>query len=122
MRTLLLPFVLLSLNVLAQADKLPYLIPEPVRMGLAEGALRLDCPFSVRSTAGPSPLASLLHAEVDALRPDRAVDCERPIPIVLEKVVFDTIMPDEWHQVSVKQDGITITAPSEEGLFRDHAR
>src|SRR5690606_4733612 len=41
-----------------------------------------------------------------------------PISIQLHRVAYDTILPDEWHLITVSPDGISITAPSEEGLFR----
>ena len=38
--------------------------------------------------------------------------------ITLRVIVPDTVLPDEWYALGVQQDGIVLTATTEEGLYR----
>ena len=116
MRALFHALVLLPLWAWARYP--PTVIPRPVHMELAPGVLHLECPLEIRSPPGIEHLADLFRAEVDALRPEQGVLCEAPVRIDLRHVTFDTLTPPEWHHVAVTTQGITITAPSEEGLYR----
>lgn len=49
-------------------------------------------------------------------RPDKL--CETPLPIRFRQVAFDTLTPPEWYTLVVRRDGIMVTAPTEEGLYR----
>lgn len=83
------------------------------------GTCSLKCPWSVevREPLPPS-LSRTLHTEIDALRPKDRILCEVPVRISLNLIQPDTILPDEWHQLTVTPEGITITSPSEEGIHR----
>ncbi|HRH71226.1 MAG TPA: family 20 glycosylhydrolase [Flavobacteriales bacterium] len=111
--------LLLSINVSAQQRGLPSIIPEPVEMRLTEGTCSLVCPWTVESREPlPASLSGSLYAEIDALHPDDRIRCEVPVRISLNLIQPDTVLPDEWHQVSVTPDGITINAIAEEGIYR----
>lgn len=112
----LLPFLFLMTQASAQQAPLPSIIPAPVEMRLTGGSCSLECPWGISGDA--KDLLEVVGPEVQALHPRSDLNCLVPLPIAFRKVVFDTLMPPEWYQLSVRPDGITVTAPSEEGLFR----
>lgn len=116
MRTLLLLFALLSLNVLAQPDKLPYLIPQPVETRLLNGNCSLNCPWSLEGNA--AAFTNFLKDDVLSLHPATEIECEVPIRIRFDIVQTEVARPREWYSVEVKPDGIEIAATDEEGLYR----
>lgn len=60
----------------------------------------------------------MLSAEIGRIPRDGQVQCFAPFPIRLERVAYDTLLPAEYHVVQVMPDGITLQAPSDEGLYR----
>ncbi|MCC6401817.1 MAG: beta-N-acetylhexosaminidase, partial [Flavobacteriales bacterium] len=98
-----------------QAQTAPPLIPAPADLQLDGGSLDLRCPWVVTADA---PLPGMVEAELLALHPASDLACFAPTPITFHRVAFDTLMPPEWHRVQVTGGGITITAPSEAGLYR----
>lgn len=115
---LLLPasLMLLAASGLAQS---PYVIPRPVEFRMEQGQCSLLCPWQIEVTqAASKDLFALLQAELAPLRPPTQMDCLLPLRIGFEIIQPDTLLPDEWHQVSVRPDGVTVTAPTEAGLFR----
>ncbi|HMQ77036.1 MAG TPA: family 20 glycosylhydrolase [Flavobacteriales bacterium] len=111
----LLPVVLLLAGTPVRAQQAPDLIPAPVDLQLDGGSLDLRCPWVVNADA---PLRAVVEAELLALHPASELACFAPTPITFQRVAFDTLMPPEWHLVQVAGGGITVTAPSEEGLYR----
>ncbi|MCU0319707.1 MAG: family 20 glycosylhydrolase [Flavobacteriales bacterium] len=112
---LLLPFLFLSLGAHAQLQ----LIPQPVDLRMEAGTLDLGCPWQVEvDQAASSDLSTLLRTELSALQAPRIKDCLLPVRIAFTRIQPDTLLPDEWHTVQVRPDGITVSAPTEEGLFR----
>lgn len=113
----LLPFLfLMAVQASAQQAPLPSIIPAPVEMRLTGGSCSLECPWGISGDA--KDLLEVVGPEVQALHPRSDLNCLVPLPIAFRSVVFDTLMPPEWYQLSVRPDGITVTAPSDEGLFR----
>ncbi|MEZ4755831.1 MAG: family 20 glycosylhydrolase [Flavobacteriales bacterium] len=111
----LLPFLLFSLGVHGQLQ----LIPLPVDLRMEKGTLDLGCPWQVDVDAAASKeLAELLRTELSALQGPRTKDCLLPLRIAFTRHQPDTLLPDEWHTVQVRPDGITVSAPTEVGLFR----
>ncbi len=98
-----------------QAQTAPPLIPAPADVQLDGGSLDLRCPWVV---SADTPLPGMVEAELLALHPASDLACFAPTPITFHRVAFDTLMPPEWHRVQVTGGGITITAPSEAGLYR----
>ena len=83
------------------------------------GTLDLGCPWQVEvDPAASLDLAELLRTELSALQTPRTKDCLLPVRIAFTRIQPDTLLPDEWHTVQVRPDGITVSAPTEEGLFR----
>lgn len=116
----LLPFLLLmALHASAQQAPLPSLIPAPVEMRAETGTLDLGCPWQIEvSQAASKGFFDLLQAELVPLQLPKTKDCLMPLRIEFALVLPDTILPDEWHMVTVKPDGIIVGATSETGLFR----
>lgn len=111
----LLPFLFLSLGVHGQLQ----LIPLPVELQMGTGTLDLSCPWQIDVAPEASKeLAELLRTELSALQGPRTKDCLLPLRIAFTRYEADTLLPDEWHTVQVRPDGITVSAPTEEGLFR----
>ncbi|MBK9273913.1 MAG: family 20 glycosylhydrolase [Flavobacteriales bacterium] len=111
----LLPVVLLLAGTPMRAQQPPDLIPAPVDLQLDGGSLDLRCPWVVNADA---PLRAVVEAGILALHPASDLACFAPTPISFQRVAFDTLMPPEWHQVQITGGGITVTAPSDEGLYR----
>ncbi len=109
---ILLP-LLVHLPLLAQVTPLPIPLPAEVRPGA--GALDLRCPWSVR---GDARLLAVVEKELLALHPAADIACFAPTPITFSRIAGDSLLPAEWHRVEVTGAGITVTAPTEEGLFR----
>ncbi|MFZ1694383.1 MAG: beta-N-acetylhexosaminidase, partial [Flavobacteriales bacterium] len=110
---------LLAFSALAQAQSEPNLIPKPVELHMDPGTLDLGCPWQIEvSQSASRELFELLQAELAPLQLPIQKDCLMPLRIEFLVVAFDTLMPPEWHHLQVRPDGITITAPSEAGLFR----
>lgn len=111
----LIPFLFLSLGVHGQLQ----LIPLPVELQMGTGTLDLGCPWQIDVAPEASKeLAELLRTELSALQGPRTKDCLLPLRIAFTRYEADTLLPDEWHTVQVRPDGITVSAPTEEGLFR----
>ncbi len=106
---------LLLAGAVARGQAVPELIPAPADLQLDGGSLDLRCPWVVTADA---PLLGTVEAELLALHPASELACFVPTPISFHRVAFDTLMPPEWHRVQVTGGGITITAPSEAGLYR----
>ncbi|MBL8010333.1 MAG: family 20 glycosylhydrolase [Flavobacteriales bacterium] len=106
---------LLLAGAMARGQAVPDLIPAPADMRLDGGSLDLRCPWTVTADA---PLLGTVEAELLALHPASNLACFAPTPITFQRVAYDTLLPPEWHQVQVTGGGITITAPSEAGLYR----
>jgi len=88
-------------------------------MTLTGGSCSLQCPWSFQPDRSvTSDLISLLGSEVQLLHPTTGVKCDAPLPIALHLITPDTILDPEWYSLSVKMDGISITAVSQEGLYR----
>jgi len=112
---LLLPFLLLGLGAQGQLQ----LIPRPVSLRMDTGTLDLGCPWQVEvDPEASSGLADLLRTELDALQAPRTKNCLVPVRIAFTRIQPDTLLPDEWHTVQVRPDGITVSAPTEAGVFR----
>ena len=110
---------LLASSALAQAPTELNLIPEPVELRMEPGTLDLGCPWQVDVSGSASKeLFDLLQAELAPLQMPKTKDCLLPLRIQFNRIQPDTLLPDEWHSVHVAPDGISVTAPSEEGLFR----
>lgn len=110
---------LLAPSALAQAQREPNLIPKPVELRMEQGSLDLGCPWQIEvSESASRELFTLLQAELAPLQLPKQKDCLLPLRIEFLLVAFDTLMPPEWHDLHVRPDGITVTAPSEPGLFR----
>ncbi len=116
----LLPFLLLvALQASAQQAPLPSIIPAPVDMRMETGTLDLGCPWRIEvSQAASKGFFDLLQAELVPLQLPKTKDCLMPLRIEFALIQPDTILPDEWHMVTVKPDGIIVGATSETGLFR----
>ena len=116
----LLPFLLLlAVHASAQQAPLPSLIPAPVDMRMETGTLDLGCPWQIEvSQAASKGFFDLLQAELVPLQLPKTKDCLMPLRIEFALIQPDTILPDEWHMVTVKPDGIIVGATSETGLFR----
>lgn len=115
---LLLPasLMLLAASGLAQS---PYVMPKPVEFRMEQGQCSLLCPWQIEVTqAASKDLFDLLQAELAPLQPRKQMDCLLPLRIGFEIIQPDTPQTDEWHQVSVRPDGIMVTAHGEAGLFR----
>ena len=112
-------FFLLATSALAQGPSAPNLIPEPVELHLEDGTLDLGCPWHVEvSELASKGLFDLLQAELAPLQLPKTKDCLMPLRMQFSLIQPDTLLPDEWHTVHVSPHGITITAPTEEGLSR----
>jgi hexosaminidase len=110
---------LLASNALGQAAPTPNLIPKPVELRLEHGTLDLGCPWQVEvSESASSGLFDLLQAELAPLQMPKTKDCLLPLRIEFQVIIPDSLLPEEWHTVSVRPDGISVMAPSEAGLFR----
>ncbi|MEZ4806907.1 MAG: beta-N-acetylhexosaminidase [Flavobacteriales bacterium] len=113
----LLPFfIALTAQVSAQRTELPTVIPAPVEMRLMEGTCDLTCGWMVEE--GPESIARLILEETNELLEHRRIGCIAPIGIHLQLIRTDTLLPDEWYRLEVGAGGITISAPSERGLYR----
>ncbi|MCB0763977.1 MAG: family 20 glycosylhydrolase, partial [Flavobacteriales bacterium] len=113
----LLPFfIALTAQVSAQRTELPTVIPAPVEMRLMEGTCDLTCGWMVEE--GPEAIARLILEETNELLEHRRIGCIAPIGIHLQLIRTDTLLPDEWYRLEVGAGGITISAPSERGLYR----
>lgn len=108
--------LLLSANVSAQHGVLPSIIPAPVEMRLTGGLLELGCPWDIEASS--TSLRETLTRETLLIQGHPEKLCETPLPITFNKVAFDTLMPPEWYQLDVRSNGIEVTAPSDEGLYR----
>ncbi len=112
-----LPFyLLLASPIAAQQQVLPTIIPAPVEMRLNEGQCSLRCPWSVETAF--TPLRDLLNGEIQALHHKFELECEVPIRFRFKIIKKVTALPDEWYKVQVHEDGISVLAPDEEGLYR----
>ncbi|MBK9175898.1 MAG: family 20 glycosylhydrolase [Flavobacteriales bacterium] len=110
---------LLATSALAQSPQAQHLIPQPVEIRLDEGQCNLLCPWQVEvSQSASKELFDLLQAELIPLQPPKQMECLLPLRIGFNLIQPDTLLPEEWHMVHVKPDGIGVTATSEAGLFR----
>ncbi len=117
----LLPAFLCSLasSALAQKAAVPYLIPDPVEVRAEPGTLDLGCPWQVEvSQSASKELFDLLREELATLQLPGTKDCLVPMRIQFSLIQPDTLLPAEWHTVQVSPNGLSVTAPSEEGLYR----
>jgi hexosaminidase len=111
--------LLLSVNVSAQQGVLPSIIPAPVEMRLTDGSIDLQCPFLVEGGAPIGPgLVELVRMDVDRSVSTSFQECMEPNVVSLALIRPDTLLPPEWYSLSVTAKTITITAPTEEGLYR----
>jgi len=119
MRFLIPLTFLLASNALGQAAPTPNLIPKPVELRLEHGTLDLGCPWQVEvSQTASKGLVDLLQAGLAPLQLPKTKDCFLPLRIEFQVIIPDSLLPEEWHTVSVRPDGISVMAPSEAGLFR----
>ncbi|HQV52064.1 MAG: family 20 glycosylhydrolase [Flavobacteriales bacterium] len=116
MRPILL-FFLLPLLTHAQLA-VPGIIPAPAELTLTKGDCRLDRPWKLIGTSiEAKALTEFLSTEISNIRSASDVVSGTPLPIILEQVVFDTLVPDGYYSLGVDLDRITITSNSEQGLF-----
>ena len=113
------PFLALLTSSTCAQDPGLNLIPKPVEVRMEAGSLDLGCPWQVEvSQSASKDLFDLLREELVTLQMPRNKDCLMPMRIQFTRIQPDTLLPAEWHSIHVAPDGITVTAPSEEGLFR----
>ena len=118
MRLLAIAYLLPCFAV-AQNGPLPELIPLPQDIQLEKGTLDLRCPWMVEVDGEElSTFGTRLEKEIAPLHPISDINCFAPMRITLRAIVPDTVLPDEWYALSVQQDGIVLTATTEEGLYR----
>ncbi len=119
MRSLILPCVLWATGALAQTPTTVDLLPLPVSLQYEEGVCTLICPWQLEvDEAASIELFDMLHAELMSLRPPQQVQCILPLRIGFRMVAFDTLMPPEWYQLTIRPNDIEVMAPSAEGLYR----
>ncbi|MBK7241730.1 MAG: hypothetical protein IPI00_16530 [Flavobacteriales bacterium] len=96
----------------------PGIIPAPAELTLTKGDCRLDRPWKLIGTSiEAKALTEFLSTEISNIRSASDVVSGTPLPIILEQVVFDTLVPDGYYSLGVEQDRINITSNSEQGLF-----
>lgn len=112
----LLPALLLALPSFAQDAALPHLIPAPVEVNIQQGT----CPLFVSPWDLTLPVSFPEHIreELLALHPSKELSSMSGLPISFQLLAIDTVTPPEWYSLTVRRDGITVTAPTEEGLYR----
>ncbi len=120
MRFTLALLILLASSAKAQRPTaLPGLIPLPAEMELTGGTCSLDCPWTVSAMGGvDSTFAAMLRSQLSGLHPATSSICDKPLEIMVERITTDTIFPDEWYGLIIREDRIQLFAPDEEGLFR----
>lgn len=112
-----LPVLLfLSIQVSAQQVTIPSIIPAPVEMKLDSGTCSLECPWSVESPF--NALRDLIESEIQSLHPKTEIKCEQPLRIWLTLVGYEASQPSEYYHLRIQENGIHVTAPTEEGLYR----
>ena len=109
----LLPF---AVHAQGPGPAIAAIIPEPVAIEMRAGTCDLTCGWSIQG--GPDELARMLGAETAELQQRRPVDCERALAIQLHLFTPDTLLPNEWYDLSIEPEHIRVSAPSEEGLYR----
>ena len=118
MRLLAIAFLLPCFAV-AQNGPLPELIPLPQDIQLEKGTLDLRCPWVVEVDGEAlSAFRNRLEKEIAPLHPVSDINCFVPMRIKLRVIVPDTLLPYEWYALGVQQDGIVLSATTEEGLYR----
>ncbi|HRD52435.1 MAG TPA: glycoside hydrolase family 20 zincin-like fold domain-containing protein, partial [Flavobacteriales bacterium] len=103
--------MLLASSALAQS---PYVIPQPVEFSLRAGSCNLTCGWAFQGSS--TELTGLLGAETSEMQQRRPIDCELVIELAL--ITPDTLLPREWHTLTIESERIRLIASSEEGLFR----
>lgn len=116
MRPILL-FLLLPLLTQAQLV-VPGIIPAPAELTLTNGECRMDRPWKLTGTTPEAKtLTEFLSTEVSAIFSAYDPISGTPLPITLQLVAFDTLVPEGYYSLRVEEDRITITSNRESGLF-----
>lgn len=112
-------FFLLTSSAVAQDQALPDLIPAPVEYRLEEGRCNLECAWSIECDRGVSTaLSDLLQADLLPLHGPSTIQCFVPFRIRFELFMPDTLLPHEHYHLAVRGNAITVSATTEEGLYR----
>lgn len=83
---------------------------------LTGGECRLERPWKLDD--GHAAITAVLGPELEALRKDGgAMTSDTPLPIHLQQTATDTPAPVDHYALTVAPEAITISAPTEEGLF-----